>query len=284
MQLVIAGDDGGRDQNGTPSGSFQFRQRGRTGTADDQICRRQTNVHVIDVFRDSQTIAFQRNGCRSHCLGEGFLSHAAVAVNVVDRQPLLHVPRNHLCHCFVDAACSQTAAERKNAHAVIKAQLLPCCGSVHAGNAATHRQTGDGIRTVQVEEFQRLFHSQHHVVYFLCQHLVGDTGECVLLVNGTGNPHAGCGVEDRSCHIAAGANGNVRLELLQDLLGTVLRSCQIVHRLTVPANIFQRQLPLKACHMHGFHRIPRRRHQTCFHAVGRSHKQELCGRVMFFDD
>ena len=48
VQLVIAGDDGGRDQNGTPSGSLQFRQRGRTGT---QMTRsaaaRQTSMSLM---------------------------------------------------------------------------------------------------------------------------------------------------------------------------------------------------------------------------------------------
>ena len=203
---------------------------------------------------------------------------------MVDRHTLFRVPRNHLCHCLIDAACTQTAAEGQDAHSVIKAQLFPGCGSVHAGDAATHRESGDGIGTVRVEIIQRLFHGEHHVIDFLCQHLIGNAGECVLLVNGAGNAHMRRSVENRSCHIAACADGNVRLELFQDLLGTVLGCCQIIRRPAVPLDVLPVQLALKSGNVHGLQGIACRRDKASLHAVRRSHKEELCRGVMLFDN
>ena len=141
---------------------------------------------------------------------------------MVDRHALFHMPRDHLCHCLIDTSCAQTAAEGQDAHSVIETQLLSGSCLVHAGDAAAHRKTGHRIGAVRMQVIQCLLHSEHHMVHFLCQHLIGDTGKSVLLVDGARDSHMRCRMENRPCHIAAGANGDVRLELFQDLLGAVL--------------------------------------------------------------
>ena len=70
------------------------------------------------------------------------------------------------------------------AQSVIKAQLFPCSGFVRMGNTAPHRKSRHRISTVGMEIFQCLFHRQHDVIYFFCQHFIGYAGKGILLMNG----------------------------------------------------------------------------------------------------
>ena len=135
-----------------------------------------------------------------------------------------------------------------------------------------------------MEILQRLFHGEHDMIHFFGEHLVGHAGERILLVNGTGNSQMCRCMQNRPCHIAAGSDCHIRLELPDDLAGTGLRGRKIIRCLDIALDVFPAQLPLKAGDVHGFQPISSLRNQTCFHSVGRSHKEKLRRRIMFPDN
>ena len=211
----------------------------------------------MNILGNPQAVAPHWNASCPHCCRKTFPTHTAISVNVVDCHAILNVPWNQFFHNFIDTACSQTAAERQNAHAIIKAQFFPCLFFCLLQDACSYWQPCNGIWTVEIHIFQCFLYRQHHMVNFLGQHLIGDTWECILFMNRTRHTHLCSHPNHWSCNIAACTNRNIWLKFVDNLLGTFAGCGKIPRSLCISADIFHRQLSLKSSNFNGCELIPR---------------------------
>ena len=113
---------GAGDEDGGAALGFQFGQRQRTGTADDEVGSGQQLGHIVDIFLHHEALA----GSKAFFLFEILKQlHAVLSggVDVEHRLVLFLLPCAEVGHHLVHAAGTQTAAEGEDHGAVTRAQF-----------------------------------------------------------------------------------------------------------------------------------------------------------------
>ena len=119
------------DEDGGAALGFQFGQRQRTGTADDEVGSGQQLGHIVDIFLHHEALA----GSKAFFLFEILKQlHAVLSggVDVEHRLVLSLLPCAEVGHHLVDAAGAEASAEGEDDGAVTGTQLgadgvpIPC--------------------------------------------------------------------------------------------------------------------------------------------------------------
>ncbi len=117
---------------------------------------------------------------------------------------------------------------------------------------------------------------QHNLVRLFCERFIGHTGVCILLMNRCFYTHFCRRAHHRSADITAEADCDIGCKIRQNLFHCARRFQKQSHGFYVFHDILRRRLSLKACNFNCLKRKTRRRHQTGFHMVCRTDKQNFC--------
>ena len=119
--------------------------------------------------------------------------------------------------------------------------------------------------------------------YFLSQHLVRDAGEAVLLLDEGGNLHPGGRIEQGSAGIASHADGDVRLEVADDLPGQGDAPEHPERHLEVIDDVLEVQLALHPYDREAHNLIPRRRDFLHLHLAAGADEEDFRVGVEFLE-
>ena len=140
MVLVIFRHVGRGDQHRGLARRGQFGQGHRPATGDHHVRRRHTPRHIVDVIPHPNAVTVKGHARRRECRFGLLVFALARRVDVLQSAVLVAAAK-HLGHRFVDAACTETAADRQPERTLVQPQFPPCARTVGTLEALMDRIT-----------------------------------------------------------------------------------------------------------------------------------------------
>ena len=186
---------------------------------------------------------------------------------------------HELGYNLIHMLCAQAAESGEHHRLVSQAQLLPGTGLVVVQKALLHRHTYNLHPFGMAVVFDALFKCHQHPAGPVGNHLCGNTGHGVGLVDAGGDAHFASGIEGREAGIAAGTNNHIRLELPKNLLAGGNSLQHAVDGVDILLQARQRLFAAQAGARQSPQLIARLRHQLFLHMAYGTDEQDLAVRV-----
>ena len=194
-------------------------------------------------------------------------------------RPLLLFPGAEVRHHLVDAVSAQAAAKAQDNGAVAGLQVAAGGFAVGGKHFGADRVAYHGGLFGGTQLLHRISACGQYHIHILGQQLVGHTGEGVLLVDGSLDATPGSGAHHGAADVTAAADDEVRLDLVQDLLGAGTGQRQMPQGNDVAHDVLGVQAALKAVDLDVMEGIPGLRDKAVLHALAAAGKVDLGGRV-----
>ena len=279
---MVVGDIGGRhDQRRDPQ-CRQLADGGGPRPAEHQIRRPHDGGHIIDVLPHLQRrVVRQVHPLLLQQLQQHRIAILSGAVDVVERF-LGRLQRQEVRHLPVHARGPQGPPEgHKQGPAVFHAQAALGLCLRQMEEVPPHRRTGDDHLLRVAVVLPAGLKPHHDPVREGLQHLRGEAGHHVGLVNGRGDPRLGSGLHHREAGVSPRSDDHVRPELPQNGPGLSGRPKEVPHRDQVVPDLPRLEGPVEAGDVDGAEVVSRLGDQVLLQSPLRSHEQKFCLRVLF---
>ena len=184
-----------------------------------------------------------------------------------------------LGHELIHMLCAQTSKGRQHHRLVPQPQLLPGSLFVTVQEPLLDRHSNNFYLLGMVVVFYAFLKGHQHPAGPIGNHLGGDTGHGVGLVDAGGNAHLAAGIQGREAGIAAGADDHIGLKLPKNLLTGTNGLQNAVDCVDILFQACQALFAAQAGTRKGPQLVARLGHQLFFHMTNGADKQHLAVRI-----